>query len=169
MLFSIAPLNNTHQRNTFNCHSEALTRYFQQQVNQDIKRKITACFVALNNEGVIAGYYTLAASSMLLNDLPPDVRQKLPRYPSVPAVRMGRLAVDTHFIGLGLGGALVADALQRTLKSDIAAYAMVVDAKDETAVAFYQHHGFIRLTDSPLTLFLPLATAQKMIDNTSRR
>jgi predicted GNAT family N-acyltransferase len=82
---------------------------------------------------------------------------------------MGRLAVDTHFIGLGLGGALVADALQRTLKSDIAAYAMVVDAKDETAVAFYQHHGFIRLIDSPLTLFLPLATAQKMIDNTSRR
>ena len=93
MLFSIAPLNNTHQRNTFNCHSEALTRYFQQQVNQDIKRKITACFVALNNEGVIAGYYTLAASSMLLNDLPSDIRQKLPRYPSVPAVRMGRLAV----------------------------------------------------------------------------
>ena len=81
----------------------------------------------------------------------------------------GAISVDTHFIGLGLGGALVADALQRTLKSDIAAYAMVVDAKDETAVAFYQHHGFIRLTDSPLTLFLPLATAQKMIDNTSRR
>lgn len=62
-------------------------------------------------------------------------------------------------MGQGLGGALLADALDRTARSEIAAYALMVDAKDDLAVAFYRHHGFIPLPDSPLTLFLPLATA----------
>lgn len=59
----------------------------------------------------------------------------------------------------GLGGALLADALHRAFVSDIAAYAMLVDAKDDEAAAFYKHHGFIPLLNSPLSLFLPLATA----------
>jgi ribosomal protein S18 acetylase RimI-like enzyme len=73
---------------------------------------------------------------------------------------MGRLAVDRDFKGQGLGGALLADALLRAARSEIAAFALVVDAKDEAAAAFYSHHGFIALPDTPLTLFLPLATAQ---------
>jgi ribosomal protein S18 acetylase RimI-like enzyme len=75
----------------------------------------------------------------------------------VPTVRMGRLAVDQAFAGRGLGGALLADALERAARSEIAAYALVVDAKNEPAAALYQHHGFIALSDSPLCLFLPLA------------
>lgn len=58
----------------------------------------------------------------------------------------------------GQGGALVADALGRAITSETAAYAMLVDAKDESASAFYRHHGFLALPDSPLRLFLPLAT-----------
>jgi GNAT superfamily N-acetyltransferase len=73
---------------------------------------------------------------------------------------MGRLAVDEAFTGQGLGGALLADALERAIRSEIAAYALIVDAKDDTAATFYRHHGFIPLPDTPLTLFLPLATAQ---------
>ena len=73
---------------------------------------------------------------------------------------MGRLAVDQEFKGQGLGGALLADALDRAARSEIAAFASMVDAKDEMAVAFYRYHGFIALPDSPHTLFLPLATAQ---------
>jgi GNAT superfamily N-acetyltransferase len=72
---------------------------------------------------------------------------------------MGRLAVDEAFSGQGLGGALLADALARATRSEIAAYALMVDAKDGNAAAFYGHHGFIALPDSPLTLFLPFATA----------
>jgi len=71
---------------------------------------------------------------------------------------MGRLAVDQNFKVLGLGGALLTDTMNRAAHSEIAAYAMVVDAKDKKAAAFYQHHGFIPLPDSPLALFLPLAT-----------
>ena len=84
--------------------------------------------------------------------------KKLPRYPTVPVVRMGCLAVDQAFKGQGLGGALLADAIDRTDHSEIGACALMVDAKDEAAAAFYRHHGLIALPSSPLTLFLPLAT-----------
>lgn len=160
--FRVSPLEAAHDRATFSSGSEPLDRYFQQQVTQDVRRRVTACFVALTSERRIAGYYTLAAASMLLADLPPDIGKKLPRYPTVPTVRMGRLAVDQNFKGRGLGGALLADAMSRTASSEIAAYALVVDAKDEGAAAFYRHHGFVPLPNSPLTLFLPLATASKI-------
>lgn len=157
--FRVAPLDASHDRATFNSGSEPLDRYFQQQVTQDVRRRVAACFVALASEQRIAGFYTLASASLLLADLPASVGKKLPRYPTVPAVRMGRLAVDREFKGRGLGAALLADALNRAARSDIAAYALMVDAKDDSAAAFYRHHGFIALPDSPSTLFLPLAAA----------
>ncbi|MBS4019787.1 MAG: GNAT family N-acetyltransferase [Dechloromonas sp.] len=157
--FLLSPLDAAHDRAAFRCDSEPLNHYLRDQVTQDIRRRVAACFVALADEQRIAGYYTLASASVLLADLPASIGKKLPRYPSVPAVRMGRLAVDQAFKGQGLGGALLADALDRAARSEIAAFAMIVDAKDETAAAFYQHHGFIALPDSPRTLFLPLATA----------
>jgi len=159
--FRVALLDATCNRTTFSSGSEPLDRYFQQHVTQDIRRRITACFVALTGEDIIAGYYTLAAGSVPLTDLPSNIGRKLPRYPLVPAVRMGRLAVDRNFTGQGLGGALLADALHRASDSDIAAYALMVDAQDEAATAFYRHHGFIQLPHSLLTLFLPLATAKR--------
>ena len=156
--FRLEPLNAGHDRATFNSDSEPLSRYLREQVTQDVRRRVAACFVALADEQRIAGYYTLASASLLLTDLPASIGKKLPRYPTVPAVRMGRLAVDRAFKGQGLGGALLADALDRAARAEIAAYALMVDAKDESAADFYRHHGFIALPDSPRTLFLPLAT-----------
>lgn len=155
----VAPLDPGHDRASFNSGSEPLDRYFREFVTQDIRRRVAACFVALTDAQGIAGYYTLASASLMLSDLPAATAKKLPRYPTVPAVRMGRLAVDLAFKGQGLGGALLADALARAARSEIAAFALMVDAKDETAAAFYRHHGFIALPDQPLTLFLPFATA----------
>lgn len=158
--FLVAALDAAHDRAAFTSDSEPLNRYLREQVSQDIRRRVAACFVALADDKRIAGYYTLASASLLLADLPVSIGKKLPRYPTVPAVRMGRLAVDQAFKGQGLGGALLADALDRAIRSEIAAYALLVDAKDEVSAAFYRHHGFIALPDSPLTLFLPLATVQ---------
>jgi predicted N-acetyltransferase YhbS len=138
-----------------------LDNYLQQRVTQDIRRRVTACFVAVDADQHIAGYYTLASASLPLPDLPAAIGRKLPRYPSVPTVRLGRLAVDVQFKGQGLGGALLADALYRATRSEIAAYAVVVDAKDDQAAAFYSHHGFIALPTAQMTLFLPLASLQK--------
>ena len=168
--FQLAPLDAAHDRTTFNSGSKPLDRYLQEQVTQDVRRRVAACFVALADGQRIVGYYTLASASLLLADLPASTGKKLPRYPTVPAVRMGRLAVDQTLKGQGLGGALLADALDRTARSEIAAYALMVDAKDEAAAAFYRHHGFIALSDLPLTLFLPLATVlpSRKTDNKAR-
>jgi GNAT superfamily N-acetyltransferase len=157
--FVVVSLDATHDRTEFNSGSVPLDRYLREQVTQDIRRRVAACFVALAEGSRVAGYYTLASASLMLSDLPVDIGKKLPRYPTVPAVRMGRLAVDQAFKGQGLGGALLADALHRAARSEIGVYALMVNAKDETAAAFYRHHGFIALPDSPKTLFLPLATA----------
>lgn len=157
--FGIESLNAGHDRPSFRSGSDPLDRYFREQATQDVKRRVAACFVAVDDSRAIAGYYTLASAGILLADLPHELGKRLPRYPTVPAVRMGRLAVSQDFKGMGLGGALLADALNRSACSEIAAYALVVDAKDGEAAGFYLHHGFVALPSSPLTLFLPLATA----------
>ena len=156
----VALLDASHERIGFDCGVPALDRYLREQVTQDVRRRITACFVALAEKSRIAGYYTLASASLLLADLPTEQGRRLPRYPTVPAVRLGRLAVDRHCAGHGLGSALLADALMRAARAEIAAYALLVDAKDECAAAFYRHHGFLILPDTPQTLFLPLATVK---------
>ena len=159
--FRLAALDAKHDRTAFRSDSESLNRCLREQVTQDIRRRVAACFVALAGSRRIAGYYTVASASLLLADLPIGTAKKLPRYPSVPAVRLGRLAVDLEFRGQGLGGALLADALDRAEHSEIAAHALMVDATNEVAVAFYRHHGFIALPDSSRVLFLPLATWAK--------
>ncbi len=161
--FRIVPLAAAHDRAAFHSGSGPLDRYFQELAAQDIRRRVASCFVALATDGQVAGFYTLASASLPLNLLPIELAKRLPRYPTVPTVRMGRLAVDRSFKGQGLGGALLADALDRAVRSDIAAYAMMVDAKDDTAVAFYRHHGFIALPDHPVTLFVPLVTIKSII------
>ncbi len=158
--YCVAPLTDAHDRGAFTSGSELLDRYFHTQVTHDIRRRVTACYVALTEEQRVAGYYTLAAASVLLTDLSPEIQKKLPRYPSVPTVLMGRLAVDRAFRGQGLGGALLADALHRGAHTGIGAYALLVDAKDEKAVEIYRHHGFIALPNSPQRLFLPLAVVR---------
>ena len=167
--FRLVLLDTEHDRKRFDSGSPPLDRYLREQVSQDIRRRVAACFVAVTDEQRVAGYYTLASASVALSDLPPETAKKLPRYPSVPAVRMGRLAVDGDFKGAGLGGALLADALLRSVRAEIVAYALIVDAKDESAADFYRHHGFIALPSSALRLFLPLATVAGLTAARSRR
>ena len=162
--FRLEPLGDAHDRTGFACGQDPLDRYFQTQATQDIRRRVATCFVAVEvATGLVAAYYTLASAGIPIIDLPADLTKKLPRYPSIPAVRVGRLAVDARFQGRGLGGALLADALVRVMSSAAAVYALLVDAKDEKAAAFYRHHGFIALASQPRMLFLPIATAEKSL------
>ncbi|MEP7353791.1 MAG: GNAT family N-acetyltransferase [Acidobacteriota bacterium] len=148
-----------HDRSTFACGEVALDLYLRTQVTQDIRRHITNCFIAVDTlSGHVAGYYTLAATSIPLTNLPQSLAKRLPRYPAVPAVRIGRLAIDQQFQGRGLGAASLSNAAKRTLDAPPAAYALVVDAKNDHAIAFYRHHGFVSFADHPNSLFLPLAT-----------
>lgn len=162
--FRVEPLAAEHERSRFACGEPALDRYFQTQVTQDIRRHITNCFVAVETAtGVVAGFYTLSAASIPVGELPAEATRRLPRYPILPAVRIGRLAIDSGFQGRKLGAALLADAAARALDAAPASFTLLVDAKNDAAVAFYEHHGFLRLESQPRTLFLPLATAAKAL------
>ncbi|NHQ60659.1 GNAT family N-acetyltransferase [Chlorobium sp. BLA1] len=161
--FSVEPLNSNHVREGFNSGSEVLDNYFAVQVGQDIRRNITRCFVAIDNiSQKIAGYYTLSAAQIPLPGLPEVITRKMPRYHAVTASRIGRLAVDSSYQGKRIGSALIADALLRSSTSSMAVYALLVDAKNEQAEAFYLHHGFIPCIDRLHTLFLPLSTISKI-------
>jgi ribosomal protein S18 acetylase RimI-like enzyme len=162
--FRFEPLAEIHDRTRFCSDEEALDRYFRNQVTQDVRRDVANCWVVIEaSKGDIAGYYTLSAASIPLTDIPQDLAKRLPRYPSLPAVRIGRLAVDAKFQGRGLGVMLLMDAAHRTAHDAAAAFALLVDAKNDRAAAFYEHHGFRRIIGSPRTLFLPIATARKTL------
>jgi ribosomal protein S18 acetylase RimI-like enzyme len=156
---TIEPLGSHHDRKAFGCGVEALDRYLRELATQDIKRRVSNCFVAVGEGGRLAGYYTFAAASFPLGELPADQAKRLPRYPLLPAGLIGRLAVDTRFQGQRIGGALVMDAVLRATRADSAIFAIIVDAKDETAVRFYEHLGFRRFASRPSSLFVPIATA----------
>jgi ribosomal protein S18 acetylase RimI-like enzyme len=159
--FRLEPLG-TRDRSGFECGVAALDQYFRTQVTQDARRRVTNCFVTIEAAtDRIAAFYTIASASVATGDLPDDVTKRLPRYLTLPAVRIGRLAVDHRFQGSGLGTAMLADAAYRILHAAPAVFTLLVDAKDDQAVAFYEHHGFRRFTSQPRTLFLPMATAEK--------
>ncbi|HLH21395.1 MAG TPA: GNAT family N-acetyltransferase [Chloroflexota bacterium] len=155
--FRVESLTSAHDRIAFVSGTPALDRYFREQVTQDIRRRVSACYVALEiTTGKIAGYYTLSAASVLLGELPQEMARRLPRYPSVPVARLGRLAVDQACRGRGLGSALLWDAVARAARSEIAVFALVVDAKDGQAETFYRHYGFVSFGSRPRQLVLPL-------------
>ena len=153
----IAQLSAEHNRADFCSGSEPLDRYLRERADRDFKRYVATPFVLYDlDAGRIAGYYTLAASGIQFEDLPEPMRKKLPRYPIVPAILLGRLAVDERDRGQGLGAFLLVDALRRSLINEIVAAAVVVDAKDDAARAFYEYHNFVSVAGVPLRLFLPM-------------
>jgi GNAT superfamily N-acetyltransferase len=118
---------------------------------------MTAPFALVLPDGAIAGYYTLSATGVNLADLPVQITQKLPRYPLVRATLLGRLAVDRRHQGKGYGRFLLADALFRSVRSEIASFAVIVDAKDENARRFYERERFLPFPEQPMRLFRPMA------------
>lgn len=158
----IQPLTKHHDRAGFSCGNEILDRYLNAMAGQDARRHIAAPFVLVekNSPKTVLGYYTLSALSVDLGDLPADVARKLPSYPVVPATLLGRLAVDRHHQGHGIGELLLMDALRRVNEqsSQIASVAVIVDAIDQQAVQFYKHFDFLPFPDRPTRLFLPMRT-----------
>jgi GNAT superfamily N-acetyltransferase len=165
--FVIGALGSQHNRAAFSCGVPALDRYLREQAGQDMRRNVARTFVLVERESSrIAGYYSLAASSVLLTDLPEELAKRLPSYDHIPAVLLGRLAIeqDTRFRGKGLGADLLNRALTHclSLSRQIGAYAVAVDAIDEQAAAFYRHHQFIPFSEQPLRLFIEMRMIERM-------
>ena len=154
-------LQKSHGRDAFSCGQIALDRYLQHQARQDAQSQVAAVFVAARPpDSKVLGFYSLSASSINASDLPPDLAKKLPRYPHLPVTLLGRLAIDQSSKGQGLGQFLLLDALYRSLQAaaSIAAMAVVVDAKDTAAAAFYERYGFMPLSASEGRMFLSMKT-----------
>jgi len=167
--FTFEPLSPAHDRAGFSCAVAALDRYFRELATQDIRRRVSNCFVALDRAGKVAGYYTFAATSLPLPELTPEQARRLPRYSALPACLIGRLAVDQAFRGRGLGSALIVDAIGRAMRAEPAIFALIVDAKDEVALGFYEHLGFHRFVSRPMTLYLPITEAARHLGSASGR
>ena len=159
----IEPLEDRHDRAGFASGVAPLDRYFHSQVGQDMRKRVASCFVATEDGGrAPVGFYTLAATSIALADLPETLAKRLPRYPAIPATLMGRLAVDARYRRRGLGQYLLLDAFSRALRSEIATFAFVVDAKDDVAAAFYAAHDLLPLQAGSRRMFVPMAEVAKL-------
>ncbi len=158
MSYAILALDETLDASAFDCGEPALDQYIRRYASQDVRRGLTRVFVAMPEQEPhrLAGFFTLSAGSISATTLPETVRRKLPSYP-VPVALLGRLAVDKAFQGQGLGSILLADACLKVVQASavLAVAGLVVDAKSETAAAFYRHFGFIALPGAPGRMLLP--------------
>ncbi len=153
-----------HDRSGFESSAEPLDRYFRTQAGQDARTNMAAPFVLVLPDGTIAGYYTLSSTSVQLSELLEQTLRKLPRYPLMPATLLGRLAVDRRQQGKGYGRFLLADALYRAARSEIASFAVIVDAKDDNARRFYERESFLPFPDQPMKLFRPMADIRRLFE-----
>ena len=153
--------------NGFACGDPVLDAYLHRQAGQDMRRGYATVVAARerSDPGVIIGFYTLCAASVLLTALPEETARKMPRYPSVPAIRLGRLAVASSIQGRHIGSLLVMDALRRACRNELAWAAFLVDAKNERAAAFYGKFLFQRFVENRLSLRMHRKQAERLVAN----
>ena len=168
MKLKISILNKSHDRKGFNCGKRVLDNYLQLQVSQDIKKKLSVCFVLVDESNKVKGYYTLSNSSILHSDMPSSLSKKIPdSYKDIPVTLLGRLAIDKTVFRKGNGEYLLMDALRESYsvsKKVIGSMAVVVDPIDEEAAFFYEKYDFVRLPNSG-KLFLPMNVISKLFPN----
>ncbi|ASB49943.1 GNAT family N-acetyltransferase [Alkalitalea saponilacus] len=167
MRYLTEPFDSKRSRDAFSCGKGLLDNYFWTQAKQDVKRKLSACFVLVDNEtGKISGYYTLSSNSISNDMIPESFKKKLPKsYLSIPTVLLGRLAIDKDFQGKGIGKLLLIDSLKRCYDASksVGSFAVIVDPLDKEAERFYEKYGFINLPDSG-KMFLPMKTIEELFE-----
>lgn len=146
----------------FSCGYEELDAYLKEFARQNHKKGIGKSFLALAEDRVI-GYYTLSMACVEFFEIPEDYNRGIPKYPA-PVAKIGRLAVDARYQGKKIGTALLIDALKKIMEASkiVAAYAVVVDAKNDSAKRFYQGFGFMTYK-SDMSLYLPMKTITNLL------
>lgn len=165
------PLLKHHNRKDFCCGNNLIDNYFQKQAMQDVKRKLSACFILKDQstDKTIA-FYTLSANSINSKLIPSHLANKLPEsYKRIPVTLLGRFAVHSDKQSLGIGKTILIDALLRAYETSksVASFAIIVDPINDVAEAFYNHYGFIKLPDSG-KMFLPMKTIEALFNKISK-
>jgi predicted GNAT family N-acyltransferase len=164
MSYLAEKLSTRHNRVNFTCGKESLDNYIRRQVSQDIKKRLAACFVIVDDNDEVQGYYTLSNASIPVDNAPEEIKSKIPRgYSDLPVTLLGRLAVHKASQGQNLGETLLIDALKRSyaLSHTIASNAVIVDPLDTQAEGFYQKYGFIKLSSGKM--FIPMKTIGELV------
>jgi GNAT superfamily N-acetyltransferase len=170
MIKAIEPLGK-HDRAAFSCGVTALDDWFRLRAGQDEKRNVARVFVAIDDQLGIVGFYSLSSFILAVADLPPEQAKRLPRYDVIPVALIGRLARDERVRGEGVGDVLLADAVRRVIGAarSLTVFAIVVEATDEKAAAFYCDFGFAPFPNRPLRLFMPASEAAEAVSRALSR
>lgn len=154
-----------HDRSSFACGVPALDLYIQKQAGQDTRRGFAVVIVATDSKknNKVFGYYSLSATSLDFKDLPEKIQKKMPRYPQVPAILLGRLALSLEKQGEGIGDLLLLDAFSRAYQTELGWAFFLVKAKDEKVSEFYKNFGFNSFGKNPLFLWLSREQVKKFV------
>lgn len=160
MRFTSVPLDQAHDTTAFRCGEDSLDSWLVEHAHSEIRRGTARVWVWLDPAGRVVAYYSLSASKVRREDIPTKLGRGGPR--EIPAVLVGRLALDRSLRGQDLGEVLLADALSRIVDATrtVGARLVVVDALHEKAAAFYERYGFQRMPGS-------LRLVQKVADITA--
>lgn len=162
--FAIESLQRSHPRSAFDCGQSDVNDWLRTNAFQNQEKRLSATRVLLNQEGEIAGFYTLATGQVDFGDLPPELARKLPRR-ALPVAILAWLGVSTVHQGQKLGGLLLAQALRDCHEAGqtFAFIAVILDCVDDRAKAFYKRWDFAELPGSPYRLFLSSQTLTAMM------
>jgi GNAT superfamily N-acetyltransferase len=161
-------LTEAHDIASFDSGEPVLDDWLRQRAWNNLQSAASRTYVVCpSGSHRIVGYYALSMGQILAQDVIGSMRRNMPN--AIPAVILGRLAIDLTWQGRGLGRAMLADVLRRSLRAsvEVSARLVIVHAISPAAEAFYQHHGFTRLPVDAPTLALDLVKFQK-VGNQSR-
>ncbi len=162
--YTIEPLG-SHDRTSFSCGRGSLDRYIREQASQDMKRGLASVLVvtAWDDPRQVLAYYTLSSRGLKLDQLPEEMANKAGKYGHLGVTLLGRMAVAEKYQGTGLGALPLMNALHKSLlaASDVAWWAVFVEAVDSAAAKFYRKYGFLELPEDKLKLSLPMKTMAK--------
>lgn len=164
LLFS-APvlLTELHDHSAFDSGEPVLDDWLRQRAWNNLQTAASRTYVTCPKGSLrIVGYFSLSMGQILATETIGSMRRNMPKF--IPAVTLGRLAIDRAWHGKGLGRALLADVVTRALRasSEVSARLVIVHAISPAAEAFYLHHGFTRLPVETPTLALDLVKLQKI-------
>jgi GNAT superfamily N-acetyltransferase len=165
-VLKLEPLSKSHDRQAFDCGVEELNHFLRQTARQHMEKGLSVTTVMTDSEApeTLLGFYTLSFCEIEPSGLPPQFAKKYPSH-RLPAVKLARLGVATAMKGKGLGKALLMEAMRDAalVAAKVSGVALVVDAKDGMAAAFYARYGFAALPDAPLHLMMPMKEVQAAV------
>lgn len=158
------PLISTHLVTDFDCGVESLNEWLDKRAWKNQVLGVSRTFVITNGE-VVVGYYCLSSAAIDRIELPKAKQRNMPD--PIPAILIGRLAVDLRYQGKKIGLSLLQDAICRiiTASQSVGIAYILVHALDDAAKRFYEMNGFEAIPEQPLTLFLSVATATKAMQS----